>query len=58
MGQPIGLAFASLIALAATVRLGRELAPRCSIALAAGLIWCTLGWAITVGRLGTQPTAL
>lgn len=48
-------AFASLIALAATVRLGREMAPRRSVGLAAGLLWCTLGWALTVGRLGTQP---
>lgn len=48
-------AFASLIALAATLRLGREMAPGRSLGLAAGLIWCTLGWALTVGRLGTQP---
>lgn len=48
-------AFASLIALAATLRLGREMAPGRSIGSAAGLIWCTLGWALTVGRLGTQP---
>ncbi len=48
-------AFASLIALAATIRVGREMAPGRSSGLAAGLIWCTLGWALTVGRLGTQP---
>lgn len=48
-------AFASLIALAATVRIGREVAPGRWVALVAGLTWCTLSWALTVGRLGTQP---
>ncbi len=48
-------ALASIVALAATLRIGREMAPGRWVALGAGLLWCTLGWALTVGRLGTQP---
>lgn len=48
-------AFASLVALAATIRIGRELAPGRWVGVAAGLAWGTLSMALTVGRLGTQP---
>lgn len=48
-------AFASLVALAATIRIGRALAPGRWVGVAAGLAWGTLGMALTVGRLGTQP---